>query len=228
MQRSPTSIPLQPRIIYVSSSRAAPEFLPQPDPTSDPQLLTTRESYDASKYMGDLVVSELDREFAGDAKRSVRCLVVDPGVVWTSLFTPFLPWILEMCMVAAFFLVSAIERTCLTTSTKRPSLGTMDRLDGSHHLSRHRCRRAMLPHARRRCHPAVSHAFYTTCQIPSQRGSSRSSVRCSTRCQGMAEVSQCSAGVCRRMRTGLSQESRGAGRGRRSQGARSGRQNELN
>lgn len=123
--RSPASLPLQPRIIYVSSSRAAPEFLPQPDPTCDPQLLTTVESYDASKYVGDLVVSELDREFAGGSKRdeknahearSVRCVVVDPGVVWTSLFTPFLPWILEMCMVAAFFLVSQEVKVSIMAS----------------------------------------------------------------------------------------------------------------
>lgn len=129
----------------MSSSRASPDFLPKPNPLSDPQLLTTVESYDASKYVGDLVVSKLDEEFRArsvsgldvnvekkteEEKRPVRCLVVDPGVVWTGMFGPFLPWILEMCMAMTFFLVSPL---CLLLARSLAAILILTNLPFSRH-----------------------------------------------------------------------------------------------
>lgn len=80
-----------------------------PNPVADPQLVDTLESYDASKYVSELVTSDLDREFAEkkDEGQVVRCLRVDPGVVYTGMFKPFLPLLLEWCMVLTFYMVSS-------------------------------------------------------------------------------------------------------------------------
>lgn len=37
----------------------------------------------------------------------MRCLRVDPGVVYTGMFKPFLPLLLEWCMVFTFYMVSS-------------------------------------------------------------------------------------------------------------------------
>lgn len=108
LRKSPQNLPVTPRIIYVSSARADPRFLPE-NPASDPQLINTPESYDASKYVAELVTSDLDREFAERQEdgQVVRCLRVDPGVVYTGMFKPFLPLLMEWCMVLTFYIVSA-------------------------------------------------------------------------------------------------------------------------
>jgi 3-keto steroid reductase len=109
LRKTPTDLPIAPRIIYVSSARADPRFLP-PNPAEDPQLVDTLESYDASKYVAELVTSDLDREFAEEKDgQVVRCLRVDPGVVYTGMFKPFLPLLLEWCMVLTFYVVSLIH-----------------------------------------------------------------------------------------------------------------------
>lgn len=126
LARSPRSLPLSPRIIYVSSSKALPKFLPQP-PSSDRQLLREVESYDASKFMADVVSSRLDWDFSRSSRllekpleqasaqqddqddgRAVRFLRLDPGVVYTGIFVQYLPLVLEWCMVAAFYIVSLV------------------------------------------------------------------------------------------------------------------------
>ncbi|KAJ9103058.1 hypothetical protein QFC21_002480 [Naganishia friedmannii] len=115
LQKSPSSLPTTPRVIYVSSARADPRFLP-PIPADDPQLVDTLESYDASKYVAELVTSALDWEFAQRPGQAVRCLRVDPGVVYTGMFKPFLPLLLEWCMVLTFYIVSASHYTRWTSA----------------------------------------------------------------------------------------------------------------
>lgn len=40
----------------------------------------------------------------------VRCLRVDPGVVYTGMFKPFLPLLMEWAMVLTFYIVSPSPR----------------------------------------------------------------------------------------------------------------------
>jgi 3-keto steroid reductase len=113
--KSPKSLALSPRVLYVSSAKAKPQYLPHP-PSADPQLLEEIESYDASKFMGDVVSSRLDWQFSqpetnaveAGKGRAVRFLRLDPGVVHTGIFVAYLPFILEWCMVAAFYMVSPL------------------------------------------------------------------------------------------------------------------------
>ncbi|KAJ9118010.1 hypothetical protein QFC24_006282 [Naganishia onofrii] len=122
LQKSPQSLPTTPRVIYVSSARADPRFLP-PTPAEDPQLVNTRESYDASKYVAELVTSALDWEFAQRPGQAVRCLRVDPGVVYTGMFKPFLPLLLEWCMVLTFYISRWLGSTVHTIGVENAAIG---------------------------------------------------------------------------------------------------------
>lgn len=92
LQRSPSSLPFQPRIVYTSSTTALLKYL-RPNPLDDYQLLTygadfTYPVYKASKYSADLVMVQLDRSFAKQAsagEREVRVFTADPGIAATSL-----------------------------------------------------------------------------------------------------------------------------------------------
>jgi hypothetical protein len=109
LSASPSSLPYSPRVIYVSSKQASSHHLPSPDPTSDLQLLTVPESYDASKYVGDLVMAHLDLELSKEelrqGKQRLRCLIADPGIAATGMFVPYLPLILQFIMIVCFYLV---------------------------------------------------------------------------------------------------------------------------
>lgn len=41
----------------------------------------------------------------------VRCLRVDPGVVYTGMFKPFLPLVMEWAMVLTFYIVRSSSAT---------------------------------------------------------------------------------------------------------------------
>ncbi|KAJ9102840.1 hypothetical protein QFC19_004568 [Naganishia cerealis] len=122
LQRTPQSLPTTPRVIYVTSARALPRFLP-PVPAEDAQLINTPESYDASKYVAELVTSALDWDFAQREGPSVRCLRVDPGVVYTGMFKPFLPLLLEWCMVLTFYISRWLGSTVHTISVENAAIG---------------------------------------------------------------------------------------------------------
>jgi hypothetical protein len=133
--RSPTPLPLSPRIIYVTSSQGKPKFLPNP-PSSDKQLLTAVESYGASKYIGSIVTSHLDWEFSQNSdKKKVRMLRLDPGVVHTGMFAQWLPFFMEWMMVVVFYIVSLRERrvrgVCRTSWLTPTSVFLQARWSGS-------------------------------------------------------------------------------------------------
>jgi len=100
LQRSPSTLPFQPRIVYTSSTTALLKYL-RPNPLDDYQLLTYGEDfahpvYKASKYCADTVMVQLDRSFAKQAdtgEREVRVFTADPGIAQTSLSdTVFQGW----------------------------------------------------------------------------------------------------------------------------------------
>lgn len=69
--------------MYTSSIEAEAESLNE-SPKDDYQLLHYATSYRPSKYMGDLVLTQLDKQLsAGD--RPVRCLIAEPGCVATNI-----------------------------------------------------------------------------------------------------------------------------------------------
>ncbi|WVQ82968.1 hypothetical protein IAT38_005104 [Cryptococcus sp. DSM 104549] len=117
LRRSPPSLPVAPRVVYTSSGTAAYYKLNQPYPLEDYQLLDYHDTYGASKYVADLVMLELDREYGseptGAAKtgeeRSVRVMTVDPGCVATNIFGAAygsLVWLAKikwMCNWLAFY-----------------------------------------------------------------------------------------------------------------------------
>ena len=92
MRKSPAGLPFAPRIIYTSSFTATLNRL-HSEPLNDPQLLDYGEPiedsvYKASKYIGDLVMLQLDQELSpppipGD--RTIRVLLADPGLVTTGI-----------------------------------------------------------------------------------------------------------------------------------------------
>jgi 3-keto steroid reductase len=60
-----------------------------PNPLEDYQLLEDTRSYAASKYMGDLVMLQLDRTFSESESQSagnVRCLIAEPGGLATNVY----------------------------------------------------------------------------------------------------------------------------------------------
>ena len=122
LHMSPSSLPFPPRIIYTSSLSATANSL-KSDPLNDYQLLSYSHpygmgNYPASKFMGDLVMVQSDRELGGhtDQKQSpLRCLIAEPGVIATGIFDNGLaPWnkplqtFLWAAQWAMFFLVRSI------------------------------------------------------------------------------------------------------------------------
>jgi len=104
LQSSPSTLPFPPRIVYTSSGTANHDSL-KPDPLNDYQLLTYAYqepdglgNYAASKYMGDLIMVQLDRELVHKNTRPhdrppIRCLTAEPGIVCTNIFEKGLgPW----------------------------------------------------------------------------------------------------------------------------------------
>nr|ODN93991.1 3-keto sterol reductase [Cryptococcus depauperatus CBS 7841] len=89
LRNSPTNLSVSQRIVYTSSGTALFSKLQQL-PLDDHMLLSYPKSYGASKYMGDLVMLQLDRELNSPAidqnEREVRVLTVDPGCVATNFF----------------------------------------------------------------------------------------------------------------------------------------------
>ncbi|ORY29655.1 hypothetical protein BCR39DRAFT_531477 [Naematelia encephala] len=94
LRRSPASLPHSPRIVYTSSVTSTPDAL-KPDTMSDYQLLTYNDGvryshYKASKYMAEIIMVQLDQEFATrpetKGEHQVRCLTADPGCVPTDIF----------------------------------------------------------------------------------------------------------------------------------------------
>ncbi|WVQ95483.1 hypothetical protein IAU59_002580 [Kwoniella sp. CBS 9459] len=111
LRQSPTTLPFSPRIVYTSSLTSFYHKLDK-DPLDDYQLIEQEHSYSASKYMGDVVMCELDREFNENVntdhdtigasalseghgrshgkqreERSLRVLTADPGCVTTNFFS---------------------------------------------------------------------------------------------------------------------------------------------
>lgn len=90
LRRSPPGLPFAPRVVYTSSGTATLSKLNN-HPLDDYMLLDYDESYGASKYMGDMVMLQLDREFNDentkrDGDRGVRVLTIEPGCVATNFF----------------------------------------------------------------------------------------------------------------------------------------------
>ncbi|WVF67920.1 hypothetical protein IAT40_002682 [Kwoniella sp. CBS 6097] len=101
LRNSPSNLPFSPRVIYTSSLTSFYDKLNK-DPYEDYQLIEYENSYSASKYMGDVVMCELDREFnvnndvngesethdkEAEGRRSLRVITADPGCVTTNFFS---------------------------------------------------------------------------------------------------------------------------------------------
>lgn len=133
LRRSPPGLPFAPRVVYTSSGTATLSKLNN-HPLDDYMLLDYNQSYGASKYMGDMAMIQLDREFndettkKDDDNRGVRVLTIEPGCVATNFFNAGLGawvwWIkfkwfwywLSFYIVCAFF----GARQGRNTGIKRP------------------------------------------------------------------------------------------------------------
>ncbi|ODO10136.1 hypothetical protein I350_02364 [Cryptococcus amylolentus CBS 6273] len=118
LRRSPVDLPFSPRVIYTSSGTAWYSKLAK-HPLDDYMLLDYPSTYGASKYMGDLAMAALDKEYGeveseGDAGstrkgrgeenvREVRVLTVDPGCVATNFFAAGLGTIMWWVKIKMFF-----------------------------------------------------------------------------------------------------------------------------
>lgn len=142
--RSPPGLPFAPRVVYTSSGTATLSKLNN-HPLDDYMLLDYDQSYGASKYMGDMAMIQLDREFndettkKDDDNRGVRVLTIEPGCVATNFFNAGLGawvwWIkfkwfwywLSFYIVRAFFWRAPRKKnrnkTSLTCSSVRLSAG---------------------------------------------------------------------------------------------------------
>lgn len=69
--------------MYTSSIESEAEALID-NPKEDYQLLHYATSYRPSKYMGDLVFTQLDQQLA-TGERPIRCLIAEPGCVATNI-----------------------------------------------------------------------------------------------------------------------------------------------
>lgn len=119
LRQSPESLPVQPRVIYTSSTTAVYEKL-KPKPLDDYQLLsygvdTSTSVYSASKYMGDLAMIQLDREFSEESTdRPIRCCIAQPGIVFTNLFNSGLGkwrWVQTIKWYIAWFSLLIVSRS---------------------------------------------------------------------------------------------------------------------
>lgn len=107
LRRSPPTVSTPPRIVYTTSSTARLSAFDDLD-LDDSQMLTYPQTYSTSKYAGDLVINELDREYHPDEysgvaaisekksrgsntsqgseeKRAVRCIAAEPAIVMTNV-----------------------------------------------------------------------------------------------------------------------------------------------
>ncbi|WVQ73233.1 hypothetical protein IAR50_002799 [Cryptococcus sp. DSM 104548] len=111
LRRSPVDLPFSPRVIYTSSGTAWYSKLAE-NPLDDYMLLDYPNTYGASKYMGDLAMTVLDKEYGegtvetgsgGEKDRVVRVLAVDPGCVATNFFAAGLGTIMWWAKIKMFF-----------------------------------------------------------------------------------------------------------------------------
>ncbi|WWC65125.1 uncharacterized protein I303_107739 [Kwoniella dejecticola CBS 10117] len=105
LRRSPESLPFPPRIVYTSSVTSAFDKLSS-SPLDDYQLISYEKSYSASKLMGDLIMTQFDREYGDpqqEGERPVRVFTADPGCVCTNFFAGGMGMILWWANVKFFF-----------------------------------------------------------------------------------------------------------------------------
>jgi NAD(P)-dependent dehydrogenase (short-subunit alcohol dehydrogenase family) len=132
LQRSPESLEFAPRVVYTSSRTGEYSALP-PNIHDDYQLIKSTKSYGASKYLGNLIMSRLDREYGPENSKStsmyeedaqddresrkVRFVTADPGSVRTNVanasltaasggFAAYVAF-MRFANLAVFWLVSA-------------------------------------------------------------------------------------------------------------------------
>lgn len=85
LQKSPGSLPFEPRVVHTSSRTAEFGALAS-DVSTDPQMKHAPRTYAASKYLATLLIAHLDRELGSTrALKPVRCVNVDPGAVRTNV-----------------------------------------------------------------------------------------------------------------------------------------------
>jgi 3-keto steroid reductase len=92
------------RVIWQSSLEALPEFY---DP-GDWQVVKSKVSYHASKYHMDLVGAELSRRALQDNPQRVLHVLVEPGVVHTSIDLLLISAFLHHIKHWAFYFVSRV------------------------------------------------------------------------------------------------------------------------
>ncbi|OCF78562.1 3-keto sterol reductase [Kwoniella mangroviensis CBS 8886] len=128
LRRSPPSLPFQPRIIYTSSCTSSFSKLSS-EPLNDYQLINYEKSYSASKYMGDLIMAQLDKQYGSSSStndedenqiRPVRAFTADPGCVATNLFMNGFGFILWWVKIKFFFYHWSFVLCRLMGSTKHP------------------------------------------------------------------------------------------------------------
>ncbi|WVW80930.1 hypothetical protein I302_102921 [Kwoniella bestiolae CBS 10118] len=134
LRRSPPSLPFQPRIIYTSSCTSSSSKLSS-EPLNDYQLIEYEKSYSASKYMGDLIMVQLDKQYGspspststasvdqegGEKERPVRVFTADPGCVATNFFMNGLGLVLWWAHFKFFFYHWSFVLCRLLGSTKHP------------------------------------------------------------------------------------------------------------
>ncbi|WWC72497.1 uncharacterized protein I206_106459 [Kwoniella pini CBS 10737] len=122
LKRSPEKLPFSPRIIYTSSLTSDFSKLSS-NPLDDYQLINYEKSYSASKIMGDLIMTQFDKEYGNsqqEGERIVRVLTVDPGCVCTNFFAGGMGMILWWAKVKFFFYWISFYICRLLGSTHHP------------------------------------------------------------------------------------------------------------
>lgn len=117
--------------MYTGSINAKFDRL-KPEPLNDYQLLTYANqegngNYPASKYMGELVMVQLDRELSAsgtEKEPTVRCLNADAGCVTTNIFNEgFGQWrVLTTALWALYWLVFYLVSASLARGPIRSEL----------------------------------------------------------------------------------------------------------
>jgi 3-keto steroid reductase len=107
--------------VYTSSIEAEAESLDKA-PLDDYQLLAYETSYRPSKYMGDLIVTQLDRELGAEPKgegkgsstRPIRVISAEPGCVATNIAVAGLgawAWLVQIkwiCYWLSFYIANLL------------------------------------------------------------------------------------------------------------------------
>lgn len=85
LQSSPTTLPVEPRVIYTTSGSIRVADITADGGPTDAQLLTYRNSYSVSKCLGEIVVNGLDEKYGSPSKNTpaVRCLSAGPGAFFS-------------------------------------------------------------------------------------------------------------------------------------------------